>query len=72
MSSQVQGLILVIFGVVCIAFSKTFGTRTSSVQRRLFGVDFTPRSLELGYVLGGIVFCIIGGLAIFGSVQFRP
>jgi len=71
MSSQLQGLIFLVFGLVSIAFSEYFGRRASQVQRRLFGVEFTPRFLRLGYLFGGIVFCVVGGLALVGLVEFR-
>ena len=72
MSSQLQGSIFLVFGLVSIAFSEYFGGRASEVQRRLFGVEFTPRFLRLGYLFGGIVFCVVGGLALVGLVEFRP
>jgi len=69
-NSQVQGLILFIFGVVCIAFAERFGKRAGEFQRRAFRVELAPRFLHLGYLLGGLLFCVIGGLALLGWLQF--
>ncbi|PYQ18742.1 MAG: hypothetical protein DMF81_23975 [Acidobacteria bacterium] len=65
-------MILVIVGVVSIAFSKAFATRAGKVQRRLFRVELAPRFLQLGYIFGGVVFCIVGGLALLGLLHFGP
>lgn len=67
-----QGLLFVVFGIACIVFSERFGTQASQFQRSMFGVEFTPRSLQVGYVLGGVVFCLLGGLALIGVVELRP
>jgi hypothetical protein len=69
--SQLQGLLMVVFGAVCVVFAKPFGTKASGFQRRVFGVDLTPRSLQLGYLFGGLLFCLVGGLALIGVVEFR-
>jgi hypothetical protein len=70
-SSQLQGLLILVFGTVCVVFAERFGTQASEFQRRFFGVDFKPRWLQLGYLVGGMVFCLVGGLAVIGVVEFR-
>jgi hypothetical protein len=71
MSFQVQGLLMIGFGTICIAFSNVFGRRTSEFQRQVLGVELTPRALQLGYLFGGLAFCLVGGLALLGVVEFR-
>ncbi len=67
----VLGLLMIGFGMVCIVFSEVFGRRASQFQRQVFGVEFTPRSLQLGYLVGGLAFCLVGGLVLMGVVEFR-
>jgi hypothetical protein len=69
MSSQVQGVIILVFGVVSITFATTFGARASAFQKRVFGVDISPRFLELSYLIGGIIFSLVGALALLGVVH---
>ena len=71
MSSQFQGLILMIFGVVCIAFSKPFGNRAERFQERFFRIRMPPRFVERAYLLGGLVFTVVGALSVLGILQLR-
>jgi hypothetical protein len=71
MSSEFQGLIMIIFGSVSIAFAKSFGRRAEHFQERFFRVRMPRHFLERAYLFGGLVFCIVGALALLGILQLR-
>ena len=69
MRSEVQGVVLFLFGVTCMAFAKPFGRRASAFQARVFRNDVSPAALRRGYLFSGLVFAVVGVLTFFGIMR---
>ena len=71
MTSEIQGIVFLVFGVLRMAFARSLAEHASSFQKRVFRHDASPEMLRWMYFLGGAVFVVLGVLAALGVVRFR-
>lgn len=71
MTSEIQGVICLVFGALSMAFARRLAEHASRFQKTVFRHDASPGMLRWGYFLGGAVFVVVGTLAALGVVRFR-
>ncbi len=64
------GLALLVLGTIVVLLRKPIGARAYSSQARLFAVKSSPATFERAYALAGLVFMVVGLLALLGVVHF--
>ena len=72
MRNHIIAVIMIVFGLQAILFSRWYGRRTEQFGERWFGFKNSLRTHQFGYIAGGLVFVIAGVLELLGVLKFRP
>jgi len=65
------GIISVIIGLCFVAFYKQLGHKTAEFYYRLFHIQFSEKGYQIGFLVIGIIFGIIGLLSVLHIIRFR-
>ena len=71
MLSAMQGLVLLIFGLYGIYFYKNITRGAMEFYTKWHLPHASERFIRIGFLVGGIVFSIIGMLALFQIIKFK-
>jgi hypothetical protein len=65
------GSVLIIVGLVLAVFHKKIAYKTSDFYFRLLHIKFPERGYEIGFLVVGILFIILGILSAFKIIRFK-
>lgn len=68
---RLGGACFFILGLIFFIFYKKVGKRVADFQYKFFKIKYPEKLLQIGYLLGGLVFMIFGVLAFFEKIKFR-
>ena len=67
----IPGAFFALFGIGLIALRKTVSRAAANWNNKLWHFSATEKEYQIAFLVGGVIFVVIGILACFGILQFR-
>jgi hypothetical protein len=69
--SSIGSIYLSLLGLAMIIFSQKIGKVAKFWNLRLWGFSTGERQYQIAFILGGVIFMVMGCLAFLGIIKFR-